>query len=48
VEEAVRCDGERLQDDVYKMLRLLDAALDSKVPGRCFAGCFAVVTVGAA
>jgi hypothetical protein len=31
VEEAVRRDGEQLQEDVYKMLRLLDAALNSKV-----------------
>jgi hypothetical protein len=31
VEEVVRHDGEQLQEDVYKMFRLLDVALNSKV-----------------
>ena len=34
VEEVVRHDGEQLQEDVHKMLRLLDVALNDKVSGR--------------
>ncbi len=34
VEEVVRHDGDQLQEDVYKMFRLLDVALNSKVGGR--------------
>lgn len=46
VEEVVRHDGEQLQEDVYKMFRLLDVALNSKVGGGV--GCCRQLRSGAA